>query len=131
MRPGATILLVDDDHDFLAMNRSVLEARGYRVVAVSSPQAAMERIATARPDLVVTDLMMKDLDAGFSLSRTVKENPETASIPVIIVTAASSQRGFDFRPRDAADLAAMKADAFLDKPVTPTALLAKIEELLR
>lgn len=130
MRAGATILLVDDDHDFLAMNRSVLEARGYRVVAVSSPQAAMERIATARPDLVVTDLMMKDLDAGFSLSRTVKENPETASIPVIIVTAASSQRGFDFRPRDAADLAAMKADAFLDKPVTPAALLAKIEELL-
>jgi CheY-like chemotaxis protein len=127
---SATILLVDDDHDFLAMNRSILEARGYRVVAATSPREAMAQIGRERPDLVVTDLMMSDLDAGFSLSRAVKDSPETASIPVIIVTAASSQRGFDFRPRDSADLAAMKADAFLDKPVTPAALLAAIEELL-
>jgi CheY-like chemotaxis protein len=128
---SATILLVDDDQDFVAMNRSVLEARGYRVLSAVSPKDAMARLEVERPDLVVTDLMMSDLDAGFSLSRAVKENPETASIPVIIVTAASSQRGFDFRPRDSADLAAMKADAFLDKPVSPATLLAKIEELLR
>ena len=123
-------MLVDDDPDFLAMNRSVLERKGYRVLTASSPQAAADAMRRDPPDLVVTDLMMKELDAGFSLSRTIKEGRETAHIPVIIVTAASSQRGFDFRPRNAVDLAAMRADAFLDKPVSPAALLAKVEELL-
>jgi CheY-like chemotaxis protein len=130
MKVGATIMLVDDDQDFLSMNRSILERRGLRVVAATSPRAALEAMGRERPDLVVTDLMMSDLDAGFSLSRAIKENPATAGIPVVIVTAASSQRGFDFRPRSAEDLAAMRADAFLDKPVSPAALLAKIEELL-
>jgi CheY-like chemotaxis protein len=130
MKPGATIMLVDDDPDFLAMNRSVLEARGYTVLSASSPRAALETAKGRRPDIVVTDLMMSDLDAGFSLSRAIKEDPATASTPVIIVTAASSQRGFDFRPRNVAELAAMRADAFIDKPVSPAALLAKIEELL-
>lgn len=130
MKAGATIMLVDDDQDFLSMNRSILEMRGYRVVSAASPRAALEAMGRERPDLVVTDLMMSDLDAGFSLSRAIKEDPATAGIPVIIVTAASSQRGFDFRPRSAEDLAAMRADAFLDKPVSPAGLLAKIEELL-
>lgn len=131
MKQGATIMLVDDDHDFLAMNRSILEARGYRVLSVSSPREALEAVRQARPDLVVTDLMMADLDAGFSLSRAIKEDPATASTPVVIVTAASSQRGFDLRPRSPAELEAMRADAFLDKPVAPAALLATIEGLLR
>jgi CheY-like chemotaxis protein len=130
VREGATVMLVDDDPDFLAMNRSVLERQGYRVLTASSPEDAAEAMRRDPPDLVVTDLMMKDLDAGFSLSRTIKEGSGTAHIPVIIVTAASSQRGFDFRPRNADDLAAMRADAFLDKPVSPAALLAKVEELL-
>jgi CheY-like chemotaxis protein len=125
------ILLVDDDHDFLEMNRSVLEARGYQVLTASNPASALEAVKRERPDLVVTDLMMRDLDAGFSLSRSLKEDPATSSVPVIIGTAASSQRGFDFRPSSRADLQAMRADAFLDKPVSPTVLLEKIEELLR
>ena len=131
MSRAATILLVDDDADFLAMNRSVLEAKGYRVLAFASPRDAAAAARRERPDLVVTDLMMNDLDAGFSLARAVKEDPATARTPVIIVTAASSQRGFDFRPRGPDELEAMRADAFLDKPVSPAALLAKIEELLR
>ena len=51
-------------------------------------------------------------------------------MPVILVTAVSVQRGFDFRPRGAADLAAMHADAYFDKPVDPAALTAKVAELL-
>jgi CheY-like chemotaxis protein len=131
MKHGATIMLVDDDHDFLVMNRSILEARGYRVLTASSSREALETAKRVHPDLVVTDLMMADLDAGFSLSRAIKEDPATSATPILIVTAASSQRGFDLRPRGPGELAAMRADAFLDKPVSPSALLAKVEELLR
>ncbi len=123
-----SILLVDDDRDFLEMNRGVLEARGYRVRCAADPQAALAAAESERPDLVVTDLMMDRLDAGFSLARSMKER--FADVPVILVTAVSVQRGFDFRPRGAVDLAAMHADAYFDKPVDPAALTARVEELL-
>jgi two-component system response regulator GlrR len=123
-----SILLVDDDRDFLEMNRGVLEARGFRVRCAADPRAALAAVETERPDLVVTDLMMDRLDAGFSLARSLKER--FANLPVILVTAVAVQRGFDFRPRGAVDLAAMHADAYFDKPVEPGALTAKVEELL-
>jgi two-component system response regulator GlrR len=123
-----TILLVDDDRDFLEMNRGVLEARGYRVRCAADSRAALAAAESERPDLVVTDLMMDRLDAGFSLARALKER--YADLPVILVTAVSVQRGFDFRPRGQVDLAAMHADAYFDKPVEPAALTARVEELL-
>ncbi len=124
------ILLVDDDPDFLDMNRSILAARGYRVVCRSDPHAALADLEALGPALVVTDLMMQSLDSGFTLARAIKTDPRFSGTPVIIVSAVSSQKGFDFRPRSAADLAAMHADAFFDKPVAPEALIAKVEELL-
>ncbi len=128
-RPGP-ILLVDDDPDFLEMNRSILAAGGYQVVCRSDPRAALADMETLGPALVVTDLMMQSLDSGFTLAKAVKTDPRFSAIPVIIVTAVSSQKGFDFRPRSPADLAAMHADAFFDKPVAPEALVAKVKELL-
>jgi CheY-like chemotaxis protein len=129
-RPGP-ILLVDDDPDFLSMNASILAARGYAVECRSDPRAALADLESLAPALVVTDLMMQSLDSGFTLAKAIKTDPRFSAIPVIIVTAVASQKGFDFRPRSAADLAAMHADAFFDKPVAPGALIAKVEELLR
>ncbi|MBM4033599.1 MAG: response regulator [Planctomycetes bacterium] len=126
-----TILLVDDDHDFLEMTSHVLEAAGYRVATTSDPSAALGLIATEKPALVVSDLMMKALDSGFSLARAIKADERFRGVPVILVTAIASRLGLDFTPRTPADLAAMGADAFFEKPITPTKLLAEIERLLR
>jgi CheY-like chemotaxis protein len=127
---GKLILLVDDDRDFLEMNRGVLESRGYRVQCYTDTGQALASMAREKPALVVTDLMMKALDSGFSLARQIKEQERFAGVPVIIVTAVASQRGFDFTPRSHAELEAMKADAFFDKPVSPETLIAKVQELL-
>jgi CheY-like chemotaxis protein len=124
------ILLVDDDPDFLEMNRSILSARGYAVVCRSDPRTALADMAALGPVLVITDLMMSSLDSGFTLARSIKEDSRFAGVPVIIVTAVASQKGFDFHPHTPADLAAMHADAFFDKPVDPAALVARVEELL-
>jgi len=129
----ALIYLVDDDRDFLDLMESVLTRAGHRVTPFSDPQSALAALdaATEVPAILITDLMMKTLDSGFSLAAAIRADPRLRSVRLIIVSAVASQRGFDFHPRSAQDLAAMHADAFFDKPVVPRALLDKVEELLR
>lgn len=127
---GELIVLVDDDRDFLELNRRVLEAQGYRVRCCTDAERAWAAIAADRPALVVTDLMMQSLDSGFSLARRIKAEPSLSGVPVIIVTAAGAQRGFDFTPRSHRELQQMNADAFFDKPLAPQELIAKVKELL-
>lgn len=126
----AFILLVDDDRDFIEINRHVLEPAGYDVVGVEDPQQALASMAERTPDLVITDLMMSNLDSGFSLARQIKEDERFRNVPIVIVTGVSHQAGFDFRPRTDADLRAMHADAFFTKPVKPRELLDRVAALL-
>ena len=124
------ILIVDDDQDFLDMTRGVLEAAGYRVACACGSQAALEMMASEKPQLVIADLMMRAMDSGFALSRKIKEDPRFRDVPLIIVTAVAARVGYDFAPHKPEDLAAMHADAFFEKPVLTGRLLAKIGELL-
>ena len=134
--PGAEsplIFLVDDDPDFLEMESAILAAGGYRTRSFSGSAAALAALASAsgseRPALLVTDLMMKSLDAGFTFARAVRADPRFADIPLIIVSAVASQKGFDFRPQTSEELTAMNAEAFFDKPVPPAEFLARVKEL--
>ena len=124
------VMFVDDNEAFLEVVEPVIQAQGYRVLCCTGPEEALARMRAERPHVVITDVMMAGLDSGFSLSRQIKEDPLLAGIPVIIVTAISSRRGFNFNPRTPEELAAMHADAFLGKPVAPLDLLAKIQELV-
>jgi CheY-like chemotaxis protein len=126
----ASIMLVDDDQDFLEMNSGILETRGYRVSCFTDADQAWQSMEAETPNLVITDLMMKSLDSGFSLAKKIKFDPRYTDIPVIIVTAVASKRGFDFNPHSQAELEEMRADAFFDKPVPPELLITKVEELL-
>ena len=126
----ALILIVDDDYDFLEINRFILEDAGYGVVTATNPTEARHRIAAQTPDLVITDLMMTSIDAGFAFSAELKDDPRTAAVPIIISTSVSSQLGLDFRPETDADLAAMHVDAYFDKPIDAQALVAKVKELI-
>ncbi|MEW6197657.1 MAG: response regulator [Planctomycetota bacterium] len=130
MNSPPLILLIDDDPDFLDINRRVLEAAGYRVAAFTDAKSALASMAAEKPALIMSDLMMANLDSGFSLCKQIKDDPRLADVPIILATAASSQLGLDFRPRMPEDLAAMKIDAYFDKPIPPKTLLAKVAELL-
>jgi CheY-like chemotaxis protein len=124
------ILCVDDDPDFLEFYREIFSAGGYRVDCFTNQQEALSRMAEETPDLVVTDLMMESLSAGFSFSRAIKEDGRFNHIPVIVITAIGGQRGFNFTPRGPEDLEAMGADAYFDKPVAPEVLLCEVQQLL-
>ena len=132
MAAQCTIFLVDDDRDFLELEKRILAGSGCAITCFSDPQAALAALAGPGelPALLVTDLMMSSLDSGFTLARALKNDPRLDAIPVIIVSAVSSQKGFDFHPRTPHELEAMGAVAFFDKPVAPQALLAKVKELL-
>ncbi len=123
--------VIDDDPDQLEFYRLLLEPEGYVVDAFAGRDAALNAFAATPPDLIVTDLMMETLDAGFSFARTLRNDERLRAAPIILVTAVGSQRGFDFAPRNAEELQNMQVDAFLRKPIEPADLLHTIEDLLR
>ena len=124
------IVIVDDDYDFLEINRMILERAGYRVMTASEPGEALAKMENEKPDLIITDLMMTNLDSGFSFSGTIKSDPRFADVPIIISTSVSSALGLDFRPRTSEEMAQMNVDAYFDKPLDARKLLAKVAELL-
>jgi CheY-like chemotaxis protein len=125
------VAVIDDDPDQLEFYRLVLEPEGYTVDAYSGRDAALAAFAETPPDLVVTDLMMETLDAGFAFAQTLRESGRLRTVPIILVTAVASQRGFDFSPRNEEELRGMQVDAFLTKPVEPADLVHLVEDLLR
>jgi len=130
MKPSNTVLLVDDDVDFAVAMRTVLESAGLRVFQAGDPGTALELASSQRPDLLITDLMMDGLDAGLEFIAQARTLPGLAHVPALLVTAVGTRRGYDLRPRDEKDLRAMGIQAFLEKPVPSTELVATVQRLL-
>lgn len=124
-----TVLVVDDDHDYLTQMQMRLEAAQYRVLTADSEQEAEDILAKNRPDVAVLDLMMENMDAGFVLCHRIKKMD--AKIPVILVTAVSSETGMEFQAATPEEKAWMKADVLLTKPVRFEQLQREIDRLLK
>lgn len=125
------IVLVDDDSDFLEINRCILEGEGYRVSCFTGADEAIGGMDAGAPDLVITDLMMGRLDSGFSFAGRIRKHDRLKAVPIVIVSGISHDPGYNFHPRDSGELAAMNADAFLEKPVAPELLIATVKKLLQ
>lgn len=124
-----TVLVVDDDVDFLEQTRLMLEQAGYRVVAAESQARAEELLAELVPDVAILDLMMEHNDSGFVLAHRIKsKNPD---VPVILTTAVTSQTGFDFEATGGTSSSWVKADVILDKPVRFEQIMREIQRLLK
>ncbi|MFO7975128.1 MAG: response regulator [Candidatus Hydrogenedentota bacterium] len=123
-----TILVVDDDEDFLFQQKVQLEAAGYGVVTAKSSKEARSLLRANKPDMAVIDLMMEEMDAGFTLCRDIKKTyPEC---PVVICTGVTSETGMQFDAATDEERAWVKADALLDKPVRFEQLRREIERLV-
>ena len=117
-----TILIVDDDPDFVAAARTILEGIGYRVVAAGVEDEGFAVARSERPGLILLDLMMEETDSGVRLAHRLRSDPDTRGIPIVILTGVRRATGFDFRPLTAEDYEWIAADAWLEKPVGPRQL---------
>lgn len=123
-----TVLLVDDDVDFLDQQTTLLRAAGYTVITAPSQAKAEEALKTARVDLAIVDLMLENMDGGFALCYHIKKIDP--AIPVILVSAVTSETGMDFDAATAEERSWVKADAFLVKPLRFEQLVAQMDRLL-
>jgi twitching motility two-component system response regulator PilG len=119
---GSRILVVEDEESLLKLESILLTSKGYEVTGVTDGKAAMEVLASNRPDLVVLDIMLPDID-GFEICRRIKENPETRKIPVLMLTAKKNSQDF-------ARGAQVGADAYITKPFKAAKVVEMIEGLL-
>src|SRR5262249_35615176 len=114
--------VVDDDPEVLTLLTRVLEAAGHRVEASPSSLAALKQIPMSRPDVVVTDLLMPEMD-GFELTRELRRRPELADVKIIVLGA----KPYHFARRRGGELG---ADGSLHKPFVRDTLLESIGAVL-
>ena len=122
------ILLVDDDVDFIDLNKAVLENQGFEVSAAFSGREAMDKVKFEKPDLIVLDLMMEKHDSGFTFAKAIKADPLHKDTPILMLTAVTSETGFDFAQE--MDGYWMKTDDYASKPLLPDELVKRINDLL-
>jgi len=122
------ILLVDNDVDFIDLNKAVLSENGYEVVTAFSGQQGLEKVRAELPDLIVLDLMMEKHDSGFTFAKKIKGDPLFRKIPILMLSSAAEATGVEFS--QSLDGFWMKTDNYLKKPVTPDQLLIEIKKLL-
>ena len=124
-----TVLLVDDDLDFLEQHKILLEKAGFSVVTAESLRQSQDLLKTLKPDIAILDLMLEHQDAGFTLCYIIKkQNPQT---PIILVTGVESETGYGFDASTAEERSWVKADVMLAKPVRFEQLQREIERLLK
>ena len=121
------ILLVDDDADFVAVNRMILEKNGYEVHAAYNAEEGVKKAQKVRPDLIVMDVMMGKLTDGFFATYDLRKADETKTIPILMVTSVNETVPYTFEPDDQY----LPVNAFVDKPIAPEVLLEKVRHMLR
>ncbi len=117
-----TILVVEDQEDNRQILRDLLGNAGYAMQEAENGQDALAAVAKQRPDLILMDIQLPILD-GYEATRRLKANPDTKAIPIIVVTSYALS-GDESKAR------ASGCDAYVTKPYSPRALLAKIKEFL-
>jgi CheY-like chemotaxis protein len=120
-----SVLLVDDDEVFVEAVSAVLETR-CDVRTASNGKEALASVESARPDLIVLDVMMDYLSEGFDVARKLRSNAQTEKIPIIMLTGVDQMYNY----RMEVDESWIPCDRYLEKPVSPEKLLAEVEALI-
>lgn len=117
------ILVVDDEQDILDLISYNLSKEGYKVFTAANGTKAVELATSVKPELVILDVMMPGMD-GFDVCRTLRQDQKLSSTAIIFLTAKSSEidqiLGLE-----------LGADDYIQKPISPRVLLARVKTILR
>ena len=116
------ILVVEDTADTREIIRDMLDAAGYAMIEAVNGAEGVRLAESEKPDLILMDMQMPEID-GYEATRQIKAIPALAHIPIIAVTSYALS-GDEAKTREAG------CDAYVAKPFSPRALLAKVRELL-
>jgi CheY-like chemotaxis protein len=122
-----TVLLVDDDADFVEMHSRLIADHGYRVLTAFTGSQCMEQVHSRKPDLIILDMMMESEVVGFHLSRELRNCEHTKNIPLVMITSVNEKIPFRVEPDDTW----LPVDALIEKPVDPLLLLDVVDKILR
>lgn len=117
------ILYIDDDQDFLDSVRLVLESNGYKMVEAASAEDGLKVYKETRPDLVIVDLMMEEVDAGTTFVKEVKALGKT--VPIYMLSTVGDKLS------DNTDYSALGLDGVFQKPIDPNTLLTVLRTKLK
>lgn len=117
------ILIVEDEQDIRQLVTHYLEKEGFRPVAAMNGLEALKKVKEDKPDLVVLDLMLPEMD-GLEVCKRLRSVPETAMLPILMLTAKAEES-------DTIVGLELGADDYVTKPFSPKALVARVKALLR
>ena len=119
---GSCILVVEDQEDNRQILRDLLGNAGYELIEAENGEQALAAITKQRPDLILMDIQLPIMD-GYEATRRIRANPDMTAIPIIAVTSYALAG-------DEAKALAAGCNAYVTKPFSPRALLAKVREYL-
>ncbi|MGA6828084.1 response regulator transcription factor [Nitrospira sp. NS4] len=117
------ILIVEDEKDILQLVKLYLDKEGYRTVTASTGSEGLKQVRAEKPDLVVLDLMLPEID-GLEVCKRLRSAPETAMLPIIMLTAKAEES-------DTIIGLELGADDYVTKPFSPKTLVARVKALFR
>ncbi|NIU10018.1 MAG: response regulator [Phycisphaerae bacterium] len=124
-----TILIIDDDPDFVAVTTAILETKQYNVRFAYNPEEGLAELEKEVPDALILDVMMGKGADGFIFARKIRKDERFAELPILMLTSMREQTGFDF-PGERIHEKFLPVDDYVEKGVEPEELLEKIEKLL-
>jgi len=124
-----SILIIDDDPDFVEVAKVILETKQYNVISAYSPEEGWAKMAELKPDAIILDVMMGKGAEGFIFARKMRKDPRFDKIPILMLTSMREQTGFDI-PGERIHQKFLPVDDYIEKGVEPQVLLDKIAQQL-
>lgn len=124
------LLIIDDDPDYVAGIKSILDNAGYAVEVAYDPKAGLKALQTRPYDLLLLDIMMGRGAEGVMIARKLRKDPKLREMPVLIITGMREQIAFLF-PGEPIHPGFVKLDELVEKPVEPSLLLEKVNALIQ
>jgi two-component system alkaline phosphatase synthesis response regulator PhoP len=124
------LLMIDDDPDFVAGIKSILDSAGYEVEVAYDPKAGMHALQTRPYDLLLLDIMMGRGAEGVMIARKLRKDTKLRNMPVLIMTGMREQIAFLF-PGEPIHPGFVNVDELVEKPVEPNVLLEKVATLIQ
>lgn len=120
---GEKVLVVDDEKHIVKLLEVNLEKAGYKVICAYNGYEALEKIKEDMPNVIILDIMMPEMD-GIEVLKKIRENPQTKRLPVIMLTAKSSDEDIFLGWKEG-------ADSYLTKPFEPAEVVVMVKGILK